>query len=149
MKIMSFDPGETTGFAVLDTDTGSWMTGVIGLWHTIDSLLDCHKPDVVVFESFKLYPDKAHTQVWSDFPAVKVIGVIEYLCEKKKVPVHSQSASQAKCLSFNTGDQSKLSNHEYDALRHAVLYARRKGADGQFRDRVKFRLSIGDKFTVS
>ena len=47
----------------------------------------------VISESFRLYPNKAAAQFWSQLKTVEVIGVIKYICKMRGIPVIEQPAS--------------------------------------------------------
>lgn len=137
MRILAFDPGETTGWCLADTATGALLTGDMPLWQQASLLIDLHAPDLVVVEAFRLYPFRAAGQSWSSFEPVKVIGVITYLCELRQVRMVEQMASEAKSMQFEKRGE-KISKHAYDALRHALYRARKERQDSVWADRIHF-----------
>lgn len=144
MIVLAFDPGETTGYALLDSDSVKILTmNSFTLTHLqhIETLLKptSFTPTVVVLEQFKLYPGAAKHKVWSSFPTVEVIGVIKYLAGRWGIPVVEQSAADAKFIRLKRTKEKRGDRHAYSALRHALLYLRRQGADGEFRDLYNLR----------
>lgn len=139
MTILGLDPGESTGTAVFDIpdiikiipikgDLKKWLIYEDELkdWREIASVVEQYEPQVIVFEEFRLYAEKAQSKTRSDFPEVKIIGQIEMIAETNKIPTYKQSASIAK--TFYTDAKLKQLNlwmrgerHARDAIRH-VLY---------------------------
>lgn len=139
MIVLAFDPGQTTGYAVLSTDGEYQVLGSFAEWYLVDALMGSYEPDVVVIEQFRLYPYAARSKVWSDFPTVEVIGVIKYLAERHSIPFVMQSAADVKVINLVYTKQKKGDRHAYSALRHALLYLRRQGADSEFRNLYNIR----------
>jgi hypothetical protein len=91
MRVLGIDPGETTGFveARFDDDGFHVVRAADVTWENRFSLmyyLYCgtpqqgpliEPPDIVIVESFRLYAHTAHSQIRSDFPSVRVIGMVE------------------------------------------------------------------------
>jgi len=128
--VLAIDPGKTTGWAFVVG--GAYDGGLFASWSGVDILLDTFQPDVVVVESFRLFPHMAKTLIGSTFPTVEVIGVVKYLAKLRDIPLVLQEPSEARqirrfppreCLPI----KRKLSPHEKSALRHALLYLRRQG----------------------
>lgn len=77
MSIIALDPGNSTGW-VLRNDQGELIGGTIGENHKdVVDLLNQYDPDVVVYETFQMYPNKAQKLIWNSFYPVEVIGVIK------------------------------------------------------------------------
>ena len=126
MKILAFDPGGTTGWAARDSITTYQYWGEFKDLPQVVTLINTHRPDVVVIESFKLYPWMAKTLSWNSFRAVEVIGAIKLTCELLGIKVEMQSASMAKFPKKIIAKPAKMSKHAYDAYVHAEIYRRRK-----------------------
>lgn len=139
MIVLAFDPGVTTGYAVLSTDGEMQVLGSFNGWELVEALIGAYAPDVVVVEKFVLYPYAAKSQAWSSFPTIEVIGVIKYLADKGSILVVEQSAADIKVVSLVYTKQKKGDRHAYSALRHALLYLRKQGADSEFRDTYNLR----------
>lgn len=79
-KIIGIDPGGTVGVAFLSEDVVEWGQFA---WPSqirqFDAYLREAKADVLVYETFNLFPQMAAVQIGSSFPAAEVIGVIKYL----------------------------------------------------------------------
>lgn len=85
-KVIALDPGETTGYFVKRypenchrlTEGIVVEGGTVGRNHLeVFNLLDRVAPDVVILETFALYPGKAKSLSWNSFYPCEVIGVIK------------------------------------------------------------------------
>jgi len=140
MKILAFDPGETTGWALMKWDRDSAKipflapknsykvsTGELDHYEGIKALITKAEPAIVVYEGFKLYPWKAEDKIWSNFPTVEVIGVIKYIVEndfpeiklKEQLPKDKKLCDDSKLKQM--GLYSGISPHERDAIRHTIM----------------------------
>lgn len=145
-KIISFDPGGTTGYVIHKVRpknsqtagggyhyTDSWIGDQLGPEeHHIDlwKLLTREDPDIVVCEAFN-YQIRRNQQV--DMPGVVLmsrnyIGVIELYCALTKTPLHMQQPSTIgiKWLDDEALKKLKIHTpgkpHKNDAARHLVYY---------------------------
>jgi hypothetical protein len=95
MKIMTFDPGGTTGIIICAI--GTRMDYVKGLCEkdllSIYDLIIHERPDIIVYETFKLYPGKSKAQAWSTFVPCEVIGVIKLAATHTNANIYCQGAS--------------------------------------------------------
>ncbi len=120
MRIMAFDPGGTTGVAVLvKNDIRTWqIKDLLPVW----GLLQQVSPHTVVCESFHYQRrDKV------DLTPVEVIGVIRLWCDTYAVPLIEQTPATGKKFWSNdklkkTGLWSTTDKHAMDALRHLLYY---------------------------
>ena len=132
-KILSFDPGGTTGWACMNFDEfnvpigpdAAKIVGAVGEVTDLlelETIIDQHKPDAIVYEEFKLYPWKAKHKFWSTFPEVEVIGALKYIAIKRNIPFFAQGANTKKFWDDKKLKQCNvwegLSPHERDAIRH-------------------------------
>lgn len=82
-KVMALDPGNSTGWvARIPTQVGGdksrLVGGTIGESHIdVYNLLETFRPDVLVYETFQMYPGKAQKLIWNTFYPCEVIGVIK------------------------------------------------------------------------
>jgi hypothetical protein len=68
MKIMSFDPGDSTGIVKYDSTDNNYEG--ICIYKNLDELATCievFNPDQIVYETFQLYPGKAKNMAWNKF----------------------------------------------------------------------------------
>lgn len=78
MSIIALDPGNSTGYCFRRNSGDALYGGTIGSNHLdVWNLLEHYKPDVIVFETFQMYPGKAQKLIWNSFYPVEVIGVIK------------------------------------------------------------------------
>lgn len=128
MIIVGFDPGETTGYAVVETkERGEFPAvlerGVLAQWHGIRRLLDTYSPELIIAEEFRLYASKAQAQVNSNMIAPQVLGVIKYLGEIYHIPIILQGANLGKFVRLPQEVFTALNSaHERDALCHIMAY---------------------------
>jgi len=139
VKILALDPGATTGYAIIEWDKQSpratlLVSGDLCGIHDLGKMLQywlesVQAPDLVIYETFRLYAHKAQALVMDDFIAPQVIGVIRYLCVKYMVPTETQSASKGKGVPLSMvaerldfANREPDSGHQYDACRHALAY---------------------------
>lgn len=123
-RVLTFDPGGTTGYACLNTESKEIAAGDFPHFSTVTILLEAFKPDIIVIEAFRLYPWKANAKTWSSFPEVEVIGAIKHECYRLGFDWVEQGAD-TKAL-FNDEKLKKLglwkgfTAHGRDAIRHAL-----------------------------
>lgn len=144
-SILALDPGESTGWCFLDREN-NMQAGTAPKSHlSVAKLLDDLDPDIVVFETFKLYPSKAQSLIWNSFYPCEVIGVIEYKCSFKRM---LSGASEGRCRPIvvkqapavkkyagplpkkfaELSKTVKLTEHSKDACQHLCYYLRQVGS---------------------
>ncbi len=127
--IVSFDPGETTGFVA-----GEWFGGkefelvdvTLIPWndrfHQVQVLLKLHVPDYIVVEAFRLYPHRAMSQIGKTFPSSQMIGIIQSFAYLQGYldRVIIQPASNRSSVKIPEEHLSMVgsSSHIRDAYRH-------------------------------
>ncbi len=133
-KILTLDPGETTGFSVFDKGALSvcghikTVTQEKIFWEELERLFHSEDFDACICEDYRVYAHKATRHTHSPLMTARVIGGIDYLCQKKGIPLIFQSAAQAK--GFVTDQrlkdwgmwQAKGKKHANDAIRHGIYY---------------------------
>jgi hypothetical protein len=164
MKLIALDPSGnfkegkgTTGICILedgnvtrlDDVKASNFSSALEYWDYIIMVLYIEKPDILVFEGYKLYNHKgmsAKTQANSELETPQLIGVLKYWCYFNAVPFVVQYASDVKTrwsedvlvrlgyltekktgrgTSYYWNDQLTVTHHR-DALKHALHYWRYK-----------------------
>lgn len=124
MKLLAFDPGQTTGWARFEdtilTGAGT-LSGLGAVW----GLLTDFKPDKIVMEGFRLYPGRAAAKIYSSFPEIEVIGVIRLFAELHGIVLIEELASEAKQRypddRLKSMDLYIPNKHARDAVRHGLL----------------------------
>lgn len=115
MKLLIFDPGENTGWLFAEFDSiDATSFGVLQPEYLLGNVVDIrigtsvrshmgiaelfhiYDPDVVVYETFNMYPGKAKELSWNSFYPCEVIGIIKYLAEKNKCRIFGQAPSTKK-----------------------------------------------------
>lgn len=130
-KILSFDPGGTTGVA-FGVYTGGrefdlrYVTQLA--WVERFTVADyIRHADRIVCEDFKLYENKAKDQINSRFPSVQLIGMIEYVANQlgKLDCLYYQMASERVNVTVVNAEHKKALKtmiHATDAYRHLRLH---------------------------
>ena len=135
MKILALDPGKATGVALCIIDGGLDTFyvaehSVVSLYHGIDIIVDSFKPDVIVAEQYRLYPQLARVQAFSTMVAAHVLGAIEYIAETRGIPLVEQTAAVGKSVQIPEDIYCKVrmykTLHEKDAVKHAYMYCVRQ-----------------------
>lgn len=126
-RLLAIDPGKTTGYALFIGKTLREYGTVEGsdTYKLLDLL-----PDIVIIESFRLYPWKANQQSFSSFETVEIIGVLKFLCEQKGISYIMQPAT-IKTVWPDERLKSEgyyvKNRHSRDAVRHGLYYVFKKG----------------------
>jgi hypothetical protein len=130
--IFAIDPGGTTGICVGRYEARHAFT-IFDAWcvpwserFDIKTSLALHMPDRVVVESFRLYAHAAQDQINSDFPSVRVIGMVEAFLSDlhwlDKLTFQPPSVRQnVEALAEHRNLVNK-SAHTYDAYRHLRFF---------------------------
>lgn len=85
MSVIALDPGNSTGYVFRRNPGDDLYGGTIGENHLdVWNLLNHYKPDVIVYETFQMYPGKAQKLIWNSFYPVEVIGVIKIWYKLRK-----------------------------------------------------------------
>lgn len=135
--ILAFDPGETTGWALLrrsKDDTELMHAGQVKTWPlreglgNITILYNTFEPVKMVFESYHIYSWKANQHKNSEVATIQIIGMIQTLALQQKISYTAQTAQVGK--TFCTDDKLESwglwipgLRHARDAIRHACYYA--------------------------
>jgi hypothetical protein len=139
-KIVSLDPGGTTGYAVYHRDGteqerfnrygGTWTWGHLGPDDHHEDLfallcLNYTKDMIVVCESFEFRQNRQRDNI--NLMSREYIGVAKLFGQREDTPVVFQSAAQGK--GFVSDEKLKVmglyipgKKHAMDAMRHLVFY---------------------------
>lgn len=141
MIITCFDPGNHTGWVSYNTKNQELIGGTFleaTMYQQIQVLFEAVKPDIVVYESFNLYPGMAKHLAWNSFYPVEIIGIIKYICWLNGIPTEAQAPSIKKyagkikvedieCLRAQCNEATgPFMEHTKDALLHLMYYMRNK-----------------------
>jgi hypothetical protein len=135
MFIHAFDPGESTGFAILEVKVEEPRilhvidTDVFTTYKDFNEWPLVQRPKIVVIEAFRLYAFKAQSQIGSYFPAAEKAGIIKYLCFLHGLSWVEQMASckypfaNLKTIKDVIPDfEAPKTEHEIDAIRHGLYW---------------------------
>ncbi|PHS13501.1 MAG: hypothetical protein COA78_07115 [Blastopirellula sp.] len=127
-RILSFDPGHTTGWAFFANNTlqayGQINTKTMDTApHNIMELFVKYDPTQIVFEDYRIYKGLAEHHEGSSVQTIHVIGAIETLCAFKFLPYSKRMAAPVKnfCTDKKLTDwgfKKKGMRHAMDAIRH-------------------------------
>lgn len=131
-SILALDPGESTGWCFRDVE-GNCSGGTLPRNHVLVArhILQLN-PDIVVLESFHLYPGKAASLSWNSFYPCEVIGVIKYICDTQGIHWVEQAPSVKKYFGGFQADWEqvkqtagyKQTEHVKDAYQHLRYFER-------------------------
>jgi len=137
MNYLAIDPGEkhcgmaeAIGFKENEMMCGEYTWTPKNLLDYLSDSGCVTNYDAIIIEEFRLYPWTAKSLIWSDMPVCKLIGKIEYICEKNGIKVVFQKAS-IKRLPFVKKElkgKKFKTQHERDAYMHLVYYLKSKEA---------------------
>lgn len=138
-RIMCLDPGDHTGWFFINIDENGQRTyrgGTAQRSHMeVAELFQIYNPDIVVMESFHLYPGMAKSLSWNSFYPCEVIGVIRYICQRDKRMLIEQSPSIKKYsgglnqLWVSIRNTFEYTEHTKDAFLHWRYFARQHGLE--------------------
>lgn len=86
-KVMVLDPGDSTGCLIRDRDGKFYGRTIVKDHKKLYDYMVTEKPDIVVYETFQLYPSKAMKLQWNTFYPCEVIGVIKLTTDLIKAPL--------------------------------------------------------------
>lgn len=131
MNVLAIDPGEIhCGVAYFDKRGNCSWTVEMTPMELFQFIGQTMQNEVIIVESFRLYPDKAMAQQWSQLKTVETIGVIRYLCLTKHLDMVEQAASiknvakrQMKARDVeNKAVVERKGGHAADAFMHGWYY---------------------------
>nr|DAF76533.1 MAG TPA: HOLLIDAY JUNCTION RESOLVASE [Caudoviricetes sp.] len=81
MRAMILDPGESTGYLCVDLEGDEYEIYTGGTlpkdhYKVFSKIRELH-PDLLIYETFHMYPGKAKSLSWNSFYPCEVIGVIK------------------------------------------------------------------------
>ena len=142
--IVGIDPGYTTGYCMVEESSDHRDFQVVSAaqipWEKRISFFvalfsgtfanakdEPQLPEIVVIEAFRLRPGRAMEQVGSDFPSVRVIGIVEtliYCCQPCKPLLVFQEPGVIGRVEILPEHIDQLSGliHAADAYRHVRYY---------------------------
>lgn len=131
---ISFDPGDTTGYAIWRVKDGQAQIAEFGQM-SLDELLNWvnvyDKPvENVIIEEFKLFAKRAKQQAGSSMKASQAIGALRSFAVRKGARVHMQPAN----IKFIALKQTQITmpsqhsqTHQWDAYLHGAYWHIKQG----------------------
>lgn len=137
--LITFDPGETTGFSVWKNqklvDCGQFNTKdvkdcVLMLRDFLQSNFNPCAEDLghhVRMEEYRIYGWKSDQHAWSTVHTIRLIGALECLCVQQGISYDMCGAGLAKTLITDVklkdwGFYSTNQRHANDAIRHGAYF---------------------------
>jgi hypothetical protein len=124
-KVIAIDPGETNGVCMATKRSdGKWTLSLVEaylpeqLFQLLENEIDV---SLVIYETYRLYGSKAKTMIGNEFLTSQTIGVIRYICDKRKIICTDSPATNK---SFWTDEKLRKLElyvpiiHKRDAIRH-------------------------------
>jgi hypothetical protein len=125
VKILAVDPGLTSGWAALDTDSMHLMTGQSD-FNEMVGIAEHYAPTTIVCERYTVTAETLRKS--RQTTALEVIGCMRWLAHKTLATFELQSPADAKRFSGDDKLQAagwlqlKKDDHANDACRHLLLY---------------------------
>jgi hypothetical protein len=131
-RLLSLDPGGTTGHATFDGDKTIkvWQVDTNNIPEAFDGLVGIIKefqPDHLRYEDYRVYEWKSEDHAWSPVHTLRWIGAIQVACHVTDTSNSCLMAANPK--KFWTDDKLNLFGlnpkglrHGRDALRHLLYY---------------------------
>lgn len=131
MRVLSFDPGDTTGWVYQDPqkmiDYGQ-AKSLVEVIKVVDEYIK--ETDYIVIEDYVILGKKAMSHTGSRIPAIQIIGYLKAAALINKIPVkmynaRMKSIQQKRTQKFPVGAHSK--NHWVDAYNHGRYFLIEQG----------------------
>jgi len=129
-KLLSIDPGETTGWAIFiegQLEDYGHINIIEDGFYSIRYLFKEDWYNYIVVEDYKVYPHRLKEHSLSALITPRVIGAVEYIANEKETKLSFQMAGTAK--GFVTNDKLrqwgywiKGQKHSRDAIRHGCYW---------------------------
>jgi len=132
-RILAIDPGETVGWSLFVGGQLAKCGQIRTTEFTRAQLLELNKmlidtqPDVIVYESYRVYSWKTDDHAWNEVHTAQIIGIIRYQAIRGGVPYTMQTAQIAK--QFVTDEKLKSwglwekgQKHARDSIRHGIYW---------------------------
>lgn len=131
-KLLCFDPGQTTGWALFE-NSKLIKCGQLATYPVKNCIVSLTKfineiaPDYVVIEEYRVYAHKAEDHAQNDMHTSRLIGALEYYLVITSIGYEMRGAGLAK--GFATDEKLRDWNfwqvgerHARDAIRHGVYF---------------------------
>lgn len=135
--LLALDPGETTGWTVIDVGVAGEIIianqGQFESWpldkalRRLTSLVESFSPNFLVFEAYHVYAWRLNEHTFSEVPTIQLIGMIKTIALQRSINFGEQTAQTGK--TFFTDDRLKSlgiyfdgQKHARDSLRHACQF---------------------------
>jgi hypothetical protein len=124
---LAIDPGKSNGVCGYDEKYYIQFMYTVPATDMTQFLAQFHKIKTCILEDFKLYPNKAKDQIYSDMETSRIIGRVETWAEMEKVNLIKQPASIKPTgyawIGKKQPPKSNAANHQMDANVHFMYWA--------------------------
>lgn len=128
---LSIDPGKANGICGYDERFYTKFMTTIKATQMVKFLMLFERVKLCVTEGYKLYPNKAHQQIYSDMETPRVIGRIESWAITNNLVLIMQPASikptAYKWMGQKPLPKSNPLNHQLDAHAHFMYWGIKNG----------------------
>ncbi len=122
-SILVLDPGNHTGWLFRD-EQGNLSAGTLDANHLrVGRFILNLRPDIIVYETFQLYPSRAAKMNWNSFYPCEVIGVIKFCAMLRGIqlvglqPSVKKFAAAPAWVDNNVETEKPVTEHMRDAWR--------------------------------
>lgn len=128
MRCLSIDPGGHNGVSLWEYDIqGNYEMILADAINKFElyQYLETMNLDLIIYEGFRLYADKAQTMINNELETPQIIGVIKYIAYKRGIPLEMQMAT---CKRFFDDNRIKKMGfnpptmHAKDSIRHFLHF---------------------------
>lgn len=131
VKYLGIDPGSSNGVCGYDAKYYLLFAKTVPANDFTKFLEIFEKVNVCVIENFKLFPNKAKQQIYSDMETSRMIGRVEAWAERRDVRLVNQPSSIKPNAYAWIGQKplpkSNPLNHQQDANAHFMFWAIKNG----------------------
>jgi len=125
MTDLIFDPGVTTGIAVMEPGVVLWTDTtdrLLGLGNALDYAILMFGVDRIIYEEYIIFASKARSHINSRVYPIQVVGVIRYLAYIHHIPLvplqpRVKASVPSELFKQTLPKDKKISEHEKDTLR--------------------------------
>lgn len=123
---LGVDPGETTGYALMETPEKMHSWGHVKFDDIFDWLENLPAGiEVIIMESFQLFGHKAKAQTGSKMKTSQVIGAVKAYAHRHKITVVEQPPTIKAFAEKQSGLKptgAHANSHRIDAFNHCYYY---------------------------
>lgn len=129
-RLLAIDPGETIGWSLFidgDLYTSGQIKSTDNPSKAIEGLFDETLPTMVVFEDYRIYPNKSDEHIMKHLYTPEMLGMIEMMCYLRDIPHYRYLKSNVSVFCSDEklkawGFYNKGVRHARDSIRHGAYF---------------------------